>query len=97
MSESRAQQAIFEAMRLHQQQVDENVQANTNAIAQLTEAIGKQGEQISELRKSIDAQSQSISRLERAVTEMVAGITAQRGTVDGLIRLCTTLVEQRAS
>lgn len=73
------------------------MQANTEAIASLTSAIDKQAEQIDGLRKSIEAQNQNIGRLERAVVETVAGITAQRGTVDGLIKLATTLVEQRAS
>ena len=97
MTDRRSEQAMYEAQRLFQDRTDKLIEANTEAIKGLTTAIAQQGKQIGDLRASIEAQNVNIGRLERAVSDMVVGITAQRGTVDGLIRLCTTLVEQRAS
>lgn len=63
-----------------------------------TEAtVARAADSVERLITSIEAQSQNIDRLERAITLMVSENSAQRETVNNLIKLATALVQQRAS
>jgi uncharacterized protein (DUF3084 family) len=70
----RAQQSSNEAVSMRLASTEKATAANTEAISQL-------GTKIDKLADSISAQTQNIGRLERAVTDLVAGINAQRETM----------------
>ncbi|WP_121971130.1 hypothetical protein [Leptolyngbya sp. BC1307] len=73
-----AADAMYEAQRLHQDNTNKTLDANT-------EAIQKIGIKIDKLVTGIDAQSQSIDRLERAVSSLVTGIEGQWKTVANMV------------
>lgn len=74
----RTMQSHAEVVAMRLDRTEAATGANTEAIAQL-------GTKIDQLTSSIEAQGQNIGRLERAVTEMVAGINAQRQTMQQML------------
>ena len=66
-------------------------------LDRLETVVTRTADNVSELTESIKAQSSNIERLERVIALMVAESTAQRETVNNLIKLATTLVNQKAS
>lgn len=73
-----AADAMYEAQRLHQDNANKILDANTKAIQEI-------GIKIDRLVTGIDAQSQSIDRLERAVSSLVTGIESQRKTMADMV------------
>lgn len=83
----------YEAQRLHQDNANKILDANT-------EAIQKIGIRIDKLVTRIDAQIQSINRLERAASSLVTGIEGQWKTVANMVAQqseCLALAKQQTS
>ncbi|MEN8447047.1 MAG: hypothetical protein ABG776_18775 [Cyanobacteria bacterium J06555_13] len=77
-------------MSNHAEAVTLRLDRTEKAVADLTSAVQQQAQNLSEL-------SANVARMERGISQIVAENAAQRETVNNLIKLCTTLVEQRAS
>lgn len=93
MAQRSAQDAMWEAQRLFQDRTDKLIEANTEAITQLTTAIEKQSENIDAQSTRIDNLTAATERLERAVSELVIGINAQKDTMSDFLSLAKMQAE----
>ena len=95
--EAKFRRDVLNVMSNHSEVVGIRLDATEKTVARAADAIEAQTANIDRLTSAILAQKESIDRLERAVITMVSENAAQRETANNLIRLCTALVEQRAS
>lgn len=101
--------SLLESIALRSETTDRAIAANTKAQQENARAIAQLGSKVDKLADSIGEQRASLDRLERAVMSLVSGIREQRGgidrlvgegaaqreTVNLLIKLATSLVEQQ--
>ena len=86
MAQRSAQDAMWEAQRLFQDRSGKLIEANSQAIAQLTTVVSQQTEGINAQSTRIDNLTAATERLERAVSELVTGINAQRDVVQDMVK-----------
>lgn len=85
--EAEFRRRAIDVMANHAEAVSVRLDRTEQTVARLADAIEQQSSNVSTL-------SANVERLERAIMTMVAENTAQRETVNSLIRLATTLVEK---
>ena len=96
--ESADAQQRFEVLRAEaQNDRQETRQLWNDTVTQMETDRAANADAVTELTEAVRAQSQSIDRLERSVSQMVAESSAQRETVNNLIKLATALVNREAS
>lgn len=88
--EAQFRRQALDVMANHSETVNARLDRTEEAVSRAAEAIEKQSVNITNL-------SANVERLERAITLMVAENSAQRETVNNLIKLATALVAQKAS
>jgi hypothetical protein len=82
---NRAAQALYEAMALRMDNADKIVNANTTAITQMGNRIDGLISAGEAQGKRIDNLTAATERLERSIVQLVAGINAQRETMQQMM------------
>ncbi len=88
--EAKFRRDAINVMQTYSEVVAMRLDRTEQTVARAADAIEAQTSNIANLSANVD-------RLERAITLMVAENSAQRETVNNLIKLATALVQQRAS
>ena len=96
--------ALIESIRSRSEATDRFIAENTAAQRENVKAIAQIGSKVDKLTERTDNLAASTERLERSVSSLVTSInsmvaesSAQRETINNLIKLATALVERQAA